>query len=234
MDYLARTRGDSTVRKFVESSSAQLIPYLIDIPAKRAFGTTFTSAWREWEKEVYPEREGKGHPEREEKGHHERSEGSAFSPSVGWRELTTDGLSVSAPRWMGDSALTYTGTGGRDPYSEFAVSLDGKRTRLARRNSSSPTVVLPNGESLFSQLELTSPYSERSDLLVHRGNRQVRLTKNARLFSPDARSDGAIIATQIVNGTSRLVRVFPDAGQPMPITADAFDAPCTERRWWHS
>src|SRR5258708_13359746 len=124
---------------------------------------------------------------------------------------------------MGDSALTYTGTGGRDPYSEFAVSLDGKRTRLARRNSSSPTVVLPNGESLFSQLELTSPYSERSDLFVQRGNRQVRLTKNARLFSPDARSDGAIIATQIVKGTSRLVRVFPDAGQTMPIPAPSFD-----------
>src|SRR5258708_22389163 len=100
MDYLARTRGDSTVRKFVESSSAQLIPYLIDIPAKRAFGTTFTSAWREWEKEVYPAREGKGHPEREEQGHHERTDGSAFTPSVGWPELTTDRLSASAPPSM--------------------------------------------------------------------------------------------------------------------------------------
>src|SRR5258708_5429630 len=132
---------------------------------------------------------------------------------------------------MGDSALTYTGTGGRDPYSEFAVSLDGKRTRLARRNSSSPPVVLPHGESLFSQMELTSPSSERSDLFVQRGNRQVRLTKNARLFSPDARSDGAIIATQIVKGTSRLVRVFPDAGQTMPITAASFDTLWSEPRW---
>src|SRR5258708_23189618 len=52
VDYLARTRGDSAVRKFVESSSAQLIPYLINPPAKRAFGTTFSHAWREWEKSV--------------------------------------------------------------------------------------------------------------------------------------------------------------------------------------
>jgi hypothetical protein len=214
VDYLARTRGDSTVRKFVESSSAQLIPYLIDIPAKRAFGTTFTRAWREWEKEVYPE----------------RSEGSAFGPSAGWRDLAS-GVELSSPRWRGDSSLTYTGSGGREPYSEFTASLDGRRTQLARRNSSSPTVPLPDGASLFSQLELTSPYAERADLFVQRGSRQVRLTTNARLFSPDTRSDGAIIAMQIVDGASRLVRVSNDGETITPLTSTTLDTLWSEPRW---
>jgi hypothetical protein len=221
VDYLARTHGDSTVRKFVESSSAQLVPYLIDIPAKRAFGTTFTHAWGEWQKSVeeavYPER-GEGPPPR-------------IRPIDGWRELTTDGLAVSSPRWSGDSSLTYTGTGGKDAYSEYTVSLDGTRKRLARRNSASPTVKLPDGALLFSQLELTSQYAERSDLFVQRGRRQVRLTKNARLFSPDTRSDGAIIATQIVDGAARLVRVSSGGETITPITTATFDTLWSEPRW---
>lgn len=213
VDYLARTRGDSTVRKFVESSSAQLIPFLINIPAKRAFGATFTRAWDEWEKSV------------------EAAIPQTLRPVDGWRELTTDGLAVSSPRWSGDSALTYTGTGGKDPYSEFAVSLDGTRRRLERRNSASPTVLLPDGTRLFSQLELTSPYAERADLFVQHGNHEVRLTKNARLFSPDTRRDGAIVATQIVDGASRLVRVSSDGAAITPITTSSFDTLWSEPRW---
>ena len=213
VDYLARTRGDSSIRKFVESSSNQLIPFLIEVPAKRAFRTTFTSAWKEWQKSV------------------EAALPPLGPPTDGWRELTTDGLLVSSPRWRGDSSLTYTGTGGRDSYGAYEVSLSGKRTRLGRRNSPSPTVKLADGSFVFSQLELTGPYAERSDLFVQRGGHQERLTTNARLFSPDTRSDGAIIATQIVEGASRLVRVSGDGTTITPITSGTFDTLWSEPRW---
>ena len=153
---------------------------------------------------------------------------------AGWRDLTTGGLAVSSLRWRGDSALTYTGTNGKEPYGSFSVALSGTRTRLGRRNGSSPSVDLPDGSTLFSQLERTSPYEERSDLFVQRGNRQFRLTTNGRLFSPDARSNGDIIATQIIAGASRLVRVSPDGGLITALTVGSFDTLWSEPRWSHS
>ncbi|HEY9226793.1 MAG TPA: hypothetical protein VIP11_09115, partial [Gemmatimonadaceae bacterium] len=36
VDYLAKTRGESHVRTFVDKSAANLIPYLIDVPARQA------------------------------------------------------------------------------------------------------------------------------------------------------------------------------------------------------
>ena len=46
VDYLARTQGESHVRSFVDKSAATLVPYLLDIPARQAFGVTFSRAWR--------------------------------------------------------------------------------------------------------------------------------------------------------------------------------------------
>ena len=215
VDYLANSAGDSSVRKFVESESGQLIPYLIDIPAKRAFGTTFTKAWGEWQKSV------------------EASLPPGKPAADGWRDLTTDGLAAASPRWVGDSSVTYTGNGGKDVFGEFAVSLAGTRQRLAQRNSASPTVPLPDGSSLFSQLELTSLYDERSDLFIQRGDDQTRLPTNQRLFTPDARADGAIVAEQIVEGGSRLVRVSLANGAVTPITSAGLDTLWSEPRWSH-
>src|SRR5207248_1603864 len=95
VEYLAQTHGDSSIRTFVESSSAQLIPYLIDVPAKRAFGTTFSRAWSDWRTAV------------------ETKSGRAPRTANGWRDLAA-GVDISFPRWSGDSSLTYTGSSGKE------------------------------------------------------------------------------------------------------------------------
>ncbi len=41
MDYLARTRGDTSIRKFVEAESKYLVPYLLNPPARSGFGVSF-------------------------------------------------------------------------------------------------------------------------------------------------------------------------------------------------
>ena len=46
VDHLARTRGPSRVRDLVERTSGQLIPFLLDRPASRGFGTTFSARGR--------------------------------------------------------------------------------------------------------------------------------------------------------------------------------------------
>src|SRR5206468_4608472 len=48
VDYLARTRGPGAVRRLIEKSSADIIPFWIDLPARQGFGISFTSAYKEW------------------------------------------------------------------------------------------------------------------------------------------------------------------------------------------
>jgi len=43
VDFLARRAGPERVRQFVEKSAANVIPYLLDIPAKQSFGKSFTA-----------------------------------------------------------------------------------------------------------------------------------------------------------------------------------------------
>lgn len=216
MDYLARTRGDSAIRRFVESSSGQLIPYLIDIPARRAFGKSFGSAWREWQRSI------------------EATVVNPVTPPVpGWRDLTGDQLAANYPRWMNGETLSFSGTTGRDVLSAFTVSPAGDRTRLGRRNGLSPTVPLPNGDHLFAQLEYTGAYTYRSDLFTQApGGRPQRLTTGLRLFTPDARADGAIISVQSSAGMTRLVRVSA-GGAVLPLTAFQAETLWSEPRWSH-
>lgn len=218
VDYLARTQGESRIRDFVEKSSAELIPYLINVPSKAAFGESFSTAWRAFSDSVA------------------RSIRVApAEPLAGWRQLTDDGVYVFAPRWLSDSAVVYSGTPGRAVFGAYRVDATGKRTRMGRRNSRSANVPLADGSLLFSQLDFTNPYQERSDLWIQRrGGGEHQLTHGARLTAPDARADGAIVATQIIPGGTRLVRVSKDGKRITPITGGGYDEQWTEPRWSHS
>jgi hypothetical protein len=218
VDYLAKTRGAASVRRFVDNASADTIPFLIYVQARQGFGISFTRAYRDWRDSIF------------------RSV-SAFDPAAapvpGWRDLTRDGVLVSAPRWISDTTLAYTGSSGREVYAAWRVDLDGRRKRIGRRNSESPQVLLPNGDLLFAQLELMSPYEARSDLYVQHGREQRRLTWGARLSLPDVRADGQIVAVQTIPGGTRLVRVSPDGRRIAPITSGGLDEQWNEPRWSH-
>jgi len=118
VDHLAKSRGDAHVREFVDKSAANLIPYLVNIPAKQAFGETFSRGWKEFRDSV---------------GRSIRAESAA--PLAGWEQLTRDGTFVLAPRWLSDSAIVYSGTPGRESFGAYRVGLDGKRKRIGRRNN---------------------------------------------------------------------------------------------------
>ena len=218
VDYVARTQGAARVSSFLEKESAQLIPFWIDLPAKQGFGISFTRAYRAWRDSLLRTVSGLAPNE----------------PLRGWRDLTRDGVFVAFPRWLGDSALAYTGTSGREVYGAWRVSLDGRRRRIGRRNSESPQVRLADGGLLYSQLEFTSPYEIRSDLFVQRGGRERRLTRGARLSLPDARGDGSIVAVETFPGGTRLVRVSADGRAVTPLTTGSLDEQWTEPRWSHA
>ena len=217
VDYLARTRGEARVRSFVEKSSADIIPFLINVPARQGFGVSFSRAWRDFSDSVA------------------RSIRVApAAPLEGWRELTRDGVFVFAPRWLSDSSIVYSGSPGRETFGAFRVDLNGKRARVGRRNNRSANVPIGNNELLYAQLEFVNPYQQRSDLWIQRGGRERQLTFGQRLTSPDARADGEIVAAQIIPGATRLVRVSRDGKRVTPITSGSYDEQWTEPRWSHA
>jgi WD40 repeat protein len=217
VDHLARTRGPERVRELVERTSGQLIPFLLDRPASRAFGTTFERAWAELRDSLV------------------REVGAPRPPMPGWRDLTPASLVASQPRWLGDTAIVYSGATTRDIHGAYRVRVVGDRAprpkRLGRRNSPTANVPLSGGGLLYSQLEFTDPYRIRSDLYVDRNGRTSRLTRGARLSGADARADGSIVAAQTIPGGSRLVRVTRDGRAIVPLTAGGPDLQWMEPRW---
>lgn len=212
-DYLSRTRGEKTIRDFVELTSGSIFPITLNGKARRSFGISFDRAWRQWGDSllrVAPRRR---------------------SPMVEWRELTSEGWIVSAPRWLNETTILYGASTAREVSQARAVSLDGTDRTIGRRNAAGVNVPLPSGDLLFSQPDLVDPYRLRNDLYVQRGGREVRLTRAARLSTPDVRADGAIIAVQQVPGSTRLVRVSPDGTQIVPITRGALDEQWADPRW---
>jgi hypothetical protein len=231
MDHLARTHGDTAMRTFVESSSRQLIPMLLDFPARRAFRRSFTGAYKLWVDSLLK---------------------TAPPPAVsmpGWRDLTVDGAYTSFPRWLNDSTIVYTGTPGRESYGVYSLTLQrlgaqsatstptlglpsAKRERLGRRHSRSPNSILGDGSLLYSQLEYLSPYTIRSDLYLDRkGGGTERLTRGARLAFPDAREDGVIVAVNTLPAGTRLALVSSDGKRVTPITNGGPDEHWSEPRW---
>jgi WD40-like Beta Propeller Repeat len=217
VDHLARSRGPERVRDLVERTSGQLIPFLLNRPASRAFGATFQRAWTELRDSLT------------------REVGSPRPPLPGWVDLTPGAYVAALPRWLGDSAIVYTGATTRDIHGAYRVRVDGPRTsrprRLGRRNSPTANVPLAGGGLLYSQLDFTDPYHIRSDLYVDRNGRTSRLTRGARLSTPDARADGAIVAAQAVAGGSRLVRVAADGRVLALLTPGGPDVQWMDPRW---
>jgi hypothetical protein len=216
VDHLARTRGPGRVRDLVERTSGQLIPFLLNRPASRAFGATFQQAWAELRDSLV------------------REAGSPRPPLPGWLDLTPGAYLAALPRWLSDTAVVYTGATTRDIHGAYRVVVaarGARQRRLGRRNNPTANVPLRDGGLLYSQLDFTDPYHIRSDLYVDRNGRTVRLTRGGRLSSADARADGAIVAMQAVPGGSRLVRVTADGRTTVPLTSGGPDLQWTEPRW---
>ena len=213
VDYLAQTRGDSSIRRLVDAQSSALIPYWLNREAKIAFGTSFESAFGMLRDSI------------------QRSVGERQAPLPGWRELTTHGYYALDPRWLGDSSLVYAANDGRSTSAAYSLGVDGTRRRIGRRNGLGPSVPLRGGGFLFSQLDRESPSEIRSDLYVERDGEQRRITHGMRLVQPDVRGDGTIVAVQIAPSRTRLL-VLDSTAKTHRILREADpDETWSEPRW---
>ncbi|MEO6529070.1 MAG: hypothetical protein ABIP93_20795 [Gemmatimonadaceae bacterium] len=213
IDHLARTRGDSTVRRFVDEQSALLPPYWLARAVRRGFGVPLSSAYARWRDSVT------------------QSVGVRRDPLPGWRELTTHGYYAGNPRWINDSTIIYTGTDGRETNAAYLVTTSGMRVRVGRRSSQEANVPLANGGLLFAQLEVASRAEIRADLYRSMRGDVTRLTHGARLIQPDVRRGGSIIAVELAAGRSNLVLLDSAARDRRVIRTGAPDETWSEPRW---
>lgn len=192
----AMTRADTArMGRFVEAASARWLPWRLNANARDAFGETFTRRWRDWRDSVT---------------RHEAGIRTAVDPS---RTLTTQGFTARFPRFVSDDVLFYIADDSRQTTGLYRLTVDGRRRRLGRRNSLDITVPAAARRTTQGELEFEDPYSLRSDLFGGNGAGRRRLTRGARLSSPDVHApSGMLVAVRTDPGTTSLVTVDPDDG----------------------
>ncbi|MDQ3244353.1 MAG: hypothetical protein M3Q09_11540, partial [Gemmatimonadota bacterium] len=212
-DHLSRTRGPGSIARFLDITSSSIFPLSLNARAKKAFGVSFENSWKEWSDSLTSNATVSAEPMR------------------AWRELTKEGRYVGAPRWLGDSTIVYTAATGREVTSAYIAGVDGRIRRIGRRNGLDANVPLADGGLLYSQGDYVDAFHFLNDLYIEKDGRETRLTTGARLWAPDARRDGSIVAVQGLPGTTRIVRVSADGKTVVPITVGDAALQWSEPRW---
>lgn len=227
-DDLARKHGAASVPAFVERSSGEPIPFLLDREAKETFGETFTHAWKTWRDSVM---RSVSEPA-EDRLKRAQPTPPVFATSRAM-EIPHGGRFIVEPRWVDDSSLIFVANNGRETPGlyEARIGDTGPLRRLARRNSLDVNAPSSDGSIVFSQGEYVDRFHARGDLYSLRNGVEQPLTHDARLSEPDVRGDGEIVAVQTVPGTTRLVLVSRDGSRIRPITTAALDTQWTAPRW---
>ncbi len=224
IDFMARTGGDGTMRKFVDANAGRTIPFLLNTNAKRGFGISFDSAWRVWTDSIR---------------HNAFSLAATATPL---RDITARGWITERLRWIDPEHVAYAVDDGRSlPAFRVVDVAVGKPSVLDVRKSLDVTSILPNGARLFAEQDFVDPYTVRNDLYLEEHGKTRRLTYGARLMQPDARMSAAgstaidVVAVQVTPGADHLVRVHV-SGRVVDIEALTTASPDTiwsEPRWSH-
>jgi hypothetical protein len=207
---MAEQYGDSALAQFVRRGSRRL-PYTVNWAATSYFGSTLGGSWSDWS---------------------ERFEARARSRADSLRALgLTVGEPVSGlawvaplPRYSPDGRrLAFSYVTPRDDPATLVIDVESGQTLLRqRRNGSGSNAWDRESRALYlNQLEFENRYDIYNDLYVLdvADGKERRLTKGARLTSPDLAPDGrSIVAVEVGEGTNRLVTVDPETGETQPIT----------------
>ncbi|MBL0170635.1 MAG: PD40 domain-containing protein [Gemmatimonadaceae bacterium] len=193
MEHASRVGGDTSMRRFVETTAYTPIPFFLDRASRIGFGVSFSrqfDAMRDSLRVLVATLDSAG--------------------DAPWRALTHDGWYAESPRWQSPDTVVWTASNGRDVTGLFVadVRAPGKVSRVARRNGLDVNAPTGRGDStVFAQIDYRNPYELRSDLYRGTGSHERRLTNGARLVQPDVRRDGAIVAIQLAAAATHLVRV---------------------------
>jgi hypothetical protein len=202
LDWVTAEWGDSTVPRLVRETARRPIPYLWLSGALRPVaGLSLSQAWDRWQDGLVAAaaRDARG-----------RSGGGAVLIR-GLREAVPPRVSPD-----GREILFADDRGKDTPRLATLDRASGRVRALARLNGAPALAYDAVGNVVLSQLDLTDPYTERSDLwAVGADGAERRLTSGVRLRDPDVAPDGAIVATRLGGGGSELV---VSEGEIRPLT----------------
>ncbi len=213
-------REERGMRRFVDAVASHPVPWRLDRNARVGFGVSFSEAARGFRDSL----------ERVADTVRRRAAGDTL------RLLRAPGMTwfAAQPRWQHDSALLVSVNDGQDVGGLYRAQVrsDGiALERLARRNSLDASAIGPDGTLTWAQLDFDDPFALRSRLwrTDARGEERV-LGEESRLFLPDVRGDGAVVAVRALAGTTELVRV-DGSGGVRSLAHASLDTAYTEPRW---
>jgi hypothetical protein len=199
MGHATATGGDEGVRRFVDETATFPVPFLLDRAAARGFGASFRAMFDSLRTALRASVAGV----------------DADAAASRWSELPR-GWYAAQPRWLGTDTVVWSASNGREVPGMYRAAVrdgalvPGSVRRVAWRNSLDANAPAGLDTLIFAQRDFADPYVVRSDLYRRIGDREERLTRDARLLQPDVRADGGIVAVQAVAGGTRLVRVSRD------------------------
>jgi len=221
LQYLSETHGERAAGEFVRRYGGYVVPFLNDHAAKRAYGVSFSRAWREWRASLETRY---------------RAEADSLR-AIGVTEpevLTKAGRGADFPRWSPDGRwIAYAAQTGREEAQQRLVDADGTERVIASRTTLAPASWTADGRSLVTaMIDLRDPYRAFSDLyrVAAEGGRE-RMTEGARLLQPDVARDGRIVALRAGGGTTVPVVVDAPGTAPRVLVPASLDVQWAYPRW---
>ena len=220
-------RGDGQgLRRFVDQVGGHPIPFRLNHAAERAFGVSFSSAERVFRDSLMRVADSA------------RAFAAALQDAPPVQRAVGMQWFAEQPRWNSDSTVLLTMNDGEDVAGVYEARVPAATSsapitlhRLSRRNSLEATSQLADGTRIFAQSEFTDPFSVRTRLWRETPDGdEAPLPGTQRLFLPDARADGDIVAIRAIPGTTEIVRVAA-AGDVRTLVPGTLDTAWTEPRW---
>jgi hypothetical protein len=222
LTWLADTHGERAAGEFVRRYGGQVVPFLMDRAADKAYGISFSNAYREWRYQLQTRYRALADSLRQ---------AGVTEPQV----LTGEGYQAEFPRWSPDGTrIAFGSFTAREQTEERVVDMQGRERTLASRTTQAAASWAPDGRSLLtSMLEAQGPFRYFSDLyrIDAAGGRQ-RLTHGARIMAPDvARADGRIVALRSAPGTTVPVVLDAPEAAPRDLAPASLDVQWADPRW---
>jgi hypothetical protein len=221
LQYLSDRYGEPAAGEFVRRYGGYVIPFLNDAAAKRAYGVSFSHAWRDWRASLETRYRAEAEAVRA---------AGLTEPEV----LTKAGHRAEFPRFSPDGRwIAYAAQTGREEAQERLIAADGSERVIASRTTLAPASWTADGRALVTaMIDLRDPFHAYSDLFRIRtdGGRE-RMTEDARLLQPDVSRDGRIVAIQAGGGTTVPVLLDSAGARPRGLAPSFLDVQWAYPRW---
>ncbi len=182
VDHLARRYGDQALSDLSHHMGGMVVPWTLNLVARRELGTDYITLWNQWKQSVIAEAQKKL----------ALLEAEGLTP---FRRLTRRGQHQRRPRVSPGSGqvIYYSAPTNRWPALR-AIDLNGRQDRiLLEVNGDGGSAFTPDGRGIvFSQKEVHGQFYVFFDLFRFdlETGRASRLTRGSRARSPDVSPDG--------------------------------------------